>query len=187
MDQKIDGKIIITRMFNAPRKLVWETWIKPEHISKWWGPKGFYTKVLEMDFRPGGKWSYLMIGPDGNEYPWGNSEPDETKANFDNLVGTTTPVTEYEKGKSFYGVYDMAGNVYQWCKDWYATGQRKDKNPTGPDTGKEHVIKGGSFIEGMESIRSANRDRYEPNYSSFLFGFRCACEYDESFSKPAEK
>ena len=70
----------------------------------------------------------------------------------------------------------MAGNVYQWCLDWYGTGQRSTKDPKGPETGTEHVIKGGSFIEGTESLRSANRDRYEPNYSSFLFGFRCACE-----------
>ena len=83
-------------------------------------------------------------------------------------------MTEYEKGQSVYGVQDMAGNVYQWCRDWYGTEARAAKNPTGPKEGKERVIKGGSFIEGMESLRSANRDRYEPNYSSFLFGFRCA-------------
>ena len=92
------------------------------------------------------------------------------------MVGNTTPVTEYEKGRSVYGVHDMAGNVYQWCRDWYAAEERKEKNPTGPETGEERVIKGGSFIEGMESVRSSNRDRYEPGYSSFLFGFRCACE-----------
>ena len=95
-------------------------------------------------------------------------------ANFDNLVGHTTPVNQYEKGQSFYGLHDMGGNVYQWCKDWYATGERKPKNHHGPDTGKERVVKGGSFIEGTESLRSANRDRYEPNYRSYLFGFRCA-------------
>jgi formylglycine-generating enzyme required for sulfatase activity len=120
------------------------------------------------------QWEKAARGPDGNEYPWGNSEPNDTSANFDSNVGTTTPVTEYEKGQSFYGVQDMAGNVYQWCKDWYGTGDRDAQNPAGPKEGKERVIKGGSFIEGMESLRSANRDRYEPNYSSFLFGFRCA-------------
>jgi eukaryotic-like serine/threonine-protein kinase len=122
------------------------------------------------------QWERAARGPEGTEYPWGDSEPNDTTANFDNFVGETTPVTEYEKGQSFYGVQDMAGNVYQWCLDWYATGQRSDKDPKGPETGTENVIKGGSFIEGMESLRSANRDRYEPNYSSFLFGFRCACE-----------
>ena len=133
-----------------------------------------YCKWAQKDLPTEAQWEKAAREPDANEYPWGNSDPNDTSANFDNIVGTTTPVTEYEKGQSYYGVQDMAGNVYQWCKDWYGTGERASKNPTGPKEGKEHVIKGGSFIEGMESLRSANRDRYEPNYSSFLFGFRCA-------------
>ncbi len=136
-----------------------------------------YCLWAKKDLPTEAQWEKAARGPEGNEFPWGNTEPNDTMANFDNIVGTTTPVTEYEKGQSFYGVHDMAGNVYQWCKDWYGIGERNAKNPTGPETGEERVIKGGSFIEGEESIRSANRDRYEPNYSSFLFGFRCACEY----------
>ena len=134
-----------------------------------WAQKGLPTEA---------QWEKAARGPEGNEYPWGNSEPNDTMANFDNIVGSTTAVGSYDKGQSFYGLHDMAGNVYQWCQDWYATGARQPKNPAGPDTGKERVIKGGSFIEGVESIRSANRDRYEPNYSSFLFGFRCAKSYE---------
>lgn len=133
-----------------------------------------YCKWAGKDLPTEAQWEKSARGPEGNEYPWGNSEPDDTTANFDNLIGSTTPVNSYEKGQSFYGAYDMAGNAYQWCKDWYATGERKEKNPTGPDTGKEHVVKGGSFIEGIESLRSPNRDRYEPNYRSYLFSFRCA-------------
>jgi len=133
-----------------------------------------YCMWAQLDLPTEAQWEKAARGPDGNEYPWGNSDPNDTSANFDNIVGTTTPVTEYEKGQSVYGVQDMAGNVYQWCRDWYGTAERSAKNPTGPKEGKERVIKGGSFIEGMESLRSANRDRYEPNYSSFLFGFRCA-------------
>jgi eukaryotic-like serine/threonine-protein kinase len=135
-----------------------------------------YCKWAEKDLPSEAQWEKAARGPDGNEYPWGNQDPDDTMANFDNLIGTTTPVQDYEKGKSPYGMYDAAGNVYDWCKDWYGTGQRAEKNPTGPASGKEHVVKGGSFIEGTESLRSANRDRYKPDYSSYLFGFRCACE-----------
>ncbi len=136
-----------------------------------------YCKWAKKDLPTEARWEKAARGPDGNEYPWGSSEPNDTMANFDNIVGNTTPVNSYEKGQAFYGSLDMAGNVYQWIKDFYGTGERAAKNPTGPETGTEHVIKGGSFIEGIESLRSANRDRYEPNYSSFLFGFRCACEY----------
>lgn len=113
------------------------------------------------------EWEKAARGPKGNKYPWGNSEPDNTMVNFDNFEGSTTPVDMYEKGLSHYGIYNMAGNVYQWTNDWY-------KKRQGAGSGKERVIKGGSFIEGSESLRSANRDRYEPDYRSYLFGFRCA-------------
>jgi eukaryotic-like serine/threonine-protein kinase len=135
-----------------------------------------YCQWAQKDLPTEARWEKAARGPEGNEYPWGDSEPNDTMANFDNIIGATTPVTDYEKGQSHFGVFDMAGNVYQWNKDWYGTGARQEENPTGPAEGKERVIKGGSFIEGIESLRSANRDRYEPNYSSFLFGFRCACE-----------
>ncbi len=125
------------------------------------------------------QWEKAARGPEGNVFPWGDSEPDITRANYDNVVGTTTPVDKYAKGMSYYGLYDMAGNTYQWCQDWYDVDQRVERNPQGPQTGDERVVKGGSFIEGVESIRSANRDRYAPEHRTFLFGFRCACEPDK--------
>lgn len=64
-----EREIVITRIFNAPRELVFKVWTEPKHIEQWWGPKGFKTRVTQMDFRPGGQWRYVMIGPDGTEYP----------------------------------------------------------------------------------------------------------------------
>ena len=60
--------LTIKRTFNVPRKLVWEAWIKPEHIVQWWGPKGMQIKVIEHDFKVGGKWKYVMPMPDGSEF-----------------------------------------------------------------------------------------------------------------------
>ena len=60
--------VTLKRIFNAPIKLVWEAWTQPEHIANWWGPKGMEIKVVEHDFRVGGKWKYTMEMPDGNEF-----------------------------------------------------------------------------------------------------------------------
>jgi len=61
-------EIVITRVFDAPRKLVFEAWTDPKHIGSWWGPKGFTTTTFEMDVRPGGVWRFVMHGPDGVDY-----------------------------------------------------------------------------------------------------------------------
>lgn len=64
-----DHPIIVKRTFKAPRQLVWDVWTKPEHIANWWGPAGITTEVEQMDLRTGGKWKYVMTGPDGTKYP----------------------------------------------------------------------------------------------------------------------
>lgn len=64
-----ENEIVITRQFDAPRDLLFKVWTEPEHIEKWWGPRGFSTEVKGVDLRPGGKWEYVMKGPDGAEYP----------------------------------------------------------------------------------------------------------------------
>jgi uncharacterized protein YndB with AHSA1/START domain len=62
-------EIVVSRVFDAPRELVWEVWTDPEHVAKWWGPVGFSTTIKEMDVRPGGVWLQTMHGPDGSNYP----------------------------------------------------------------------------------------------------------------------
>jgi len=62
------NELVITRLFDAPRKLVYEVWTDPAHVAQWWGPHMFKTTVHEMDVRPGGRWYYAMRGPDGNDY-----------------------------------------------------------------------------------------------------------------------
>ncbi len=64
-----DREIVISRVFDAPRELVWKAWTDPEQVVRWWGPRGFTTTVEEMDVRPGGVWKHVMHGPDGTDYP----------------------------------------------------------------------------------------------------------------------
>jgi uncharacterized protein YndB with AHSA1/START domain len=62
--------IVITRVFDAPRRLVFEAWTKPEHLMRWWGPRDLTFSVCEMDFRPGGAWRFVLRR-DGNDYGFG--------------------------------------------------------------------------------------------------------------------
>src|SRR5438093_4346652 len=63
-----DREIVITRVLDAPRELVFEAWTDPEQVVQWWGPRGFTTTIHEVDVRPGGVWRFVMHGPDGTDY-----------------------------------------------------------------------------------------------------------------------
>ncbi len=64
-----DREITLSRLFSAPRELVWEAFTDPKHVAHWWGPKGFSTTIERMDVRPGGEFTHVMQGPDGAQYP----------------------------------------------------------------------------------------------------------------------
>lgn len=63
------NEIYITRVYNAPLKMVWDAWMDPEQKAKWWGPRGFTITTHSSDVRTGGTWDYTMHGPDGTDYP----------------------------------------------------------------------------------------------------------------------
>jgi len=119
-------------------------------------------------------------------YPWGDNWPNCYLANFYDktnnkyCVGDTTRVGEYPDGVSPYGLFDMAGNVYEWVNDWYADdyyNYSPYKNPTGPDSGIYKVIRGGSW-EVESSYLSVFSRHYiglvSPYISENSIGFRCA-------------
>ena len=64
-----DREIVITRVFDAPRDLVFDAWTKEEHLSKWWGPQGLTTTFQKFEMKPGGTWQFIMHGPDGVDFP----------------------------------------------------------------------------------------------------------------------
>ena len=63
-----DREMVLSRIVDAPRELVFDVWLDPEHVGRWWGPNGFRTTTHEMDPRPGGVWRFTMHGPDGTDY-----------------------------------------------------------------------------------------------------------------------
>ncbi|HEX4794974.1 MAG TPA: SRPBCC family protein [Humisphaera sp.] len=63
-----DREIVATRIFDAPRELVFDMWTDPKHIARWWGPSGFRLTIHEMNVKPGGEWRFIMHGPDGRDY-----------------------------------------------------------------------------------------------------------------------
>ena len=69
MTQDDSADMVIERVFEAPRELVWKMWTDPEHVAKWWGPRGMNTRVDELDLRVGGNWRYALLMPDGSEMP----------------------------------------------------------------------------------------------------------------------
>lgn len=63
-----DRVLVITRVFKAPRAIVWKAWTDPEHLMRWWGPNGFVTTSCTMDLRAGGSWRIAMRSPEGDEH-----------------------------------------------------------------------------------------------------------------------
>jgi len=117
-----------------------------------------------------------------NVYPWGDGI-DCSFANYPDgnkyCVGTTTAVGSYPSSASPYGALDMAGNVWEWVNDWYqsdyyATLGDSASNPQGPLNSDYRVLRGGTWSNAGNSVRSAYRYGYYPSLTSSSVGFRCS-------------
>ena len=128
------------------------------------------------------EWEKSARGTDQRLYPWGSQPPNEQRANYDHCCdfkdyGAVTDVGSYEAGKSPYGTYDMAGNVWEWVTDWYGENyysKSPERNPKGPSSGEYRVIRGGSWDNGPGNVRSALRVRLTPTLRLDSLGFRGA-------------
>ena len=112
------------------------------------------------------EWEKAARGNSGENkfYPWGDSTGC-TLGNFIACKTDTTEVGSYPEGASPYGVYDMAGNVWEWVADWYGYDYYKvspRNNPKGPDTGTYRVFRGGAWNSPSSDIRVTYRVRYFP-------------------------
>ena len=115
--------------------------------------------------RPSGSGKRPHGGEDGREYPWGVWFDKKICNSSKAAIGYPTPVTQYSKGVSPYGCYDMAGNVWVWCADWYDE-EKKDSR----------VIRGGSWRSNPENLRSSYRDWFVAVRRTNYIGFRLALD-----------
>ena len=67
--KRLPNELYVSRIYDAPVRLVWEAWTNEKQVAKWWGPRGFSITTKSKDLRPGGQWIYTMHGPDGTDYP----------------------------------------------------------------------------------------------------------------------
>jgi len=125
------------------------------------------------------EWEYAAQYDDERIYPWGNQDPDDSRSNYGNIVGWTTKVGSYPAEKVIDGVslFDMAGNVWEWCNDWWgACAANPDSlDPPGAHTGSERALRGGGWNHGGHTLECAARwGRYNPARRQSDIGFRVA-------------
>jgi len=122
------------------------------------------------------QWEKAARGTDGRIYPWGNTPPDREHCNIYRWFNGTTPGNQFGvTGESPYGCRDMAGNVREWCADWFSSIYYTNspiRNPIGPALGRERVVRGGSWLDDGATVRCAYRHGKNPNNSFEDLGFR---------------
>jgi formylglycine-generating enzyme required for sulfatase activity len=125
------------------------------------------------------EWEKAARGTDARKYPWGNLF-NRTTLRCSGLwlsAAGTSLVGSYPSGASPYGVLDMAGNVCEWCADWYGADyyqNSSERNPTGPANGDGRVLRGGSWFDAIDSnFECARRNASLPDNKSNIIGFRC--------------
>lgn len=164
--KRTNGKVVIEAGYDT-HPVVGITWYGALAYAKWVG-KRLPTEA---------EWEVAACsGREDAMYPSG-VEIDKTQANF--FSSDTTPVCSYPPNRA--GLYDMAGNVYEWCQDWYDyhyydVSVQDPNYPKGPQQGVYRVLRGGCWKSSKEDLRCAHRHRNNPGALNGTYGFRCAAD-----------
>lgn len=143
LDLTQDPKVIAgTRLFDAPRTLVFAAWTEPRHLAQWWGPNGFSTTTHSFDFRPGGGWRFVMHGPDGRDY--------QNRITFDEIV-VPERIAYHHAGaddvepvrfKTVVTFEDMGGKTKLTMRATFASAKERDRviREYGADKGQVETL-----------------------------------------------
>lgn len=172
---------------NGQHPVLYVSWNEAAAFCKWLSQREGKRYRLPTE----AEWEYAARGTDGRVFPWGNDFSSGKLANFadarTNLVwrepaiddgyAETAPVGMFPMGASPFGVEELSGNVHEWCNDWYAPYQSKERtNPIGPGGGQQRVLRGGSWRSRIASLRAVARSSNLPGFQSNDIGFRVVCE-----------
>jgi len=173
----------------ADHPVVYVTSLEAVKFCEWLSQKDGRTYRLPTE----AEWEFAARGIDGRKYPWGNNSGRGEFANFADAstafawrdpqmndgYPVTSPVGAFPRGASFFAIEDMAGNVWEWCLDFYQplAGSPK-QNPRGPASGMKRMYRGGSWKSRFTNLRATARASNAPNYSCNDIGFRIVCEIE---------
>ena len=169
--KKIKPELWNDPLFNSPSQpVVGVSWYEAKAYAAWLSS----VSGLEFKLPTEAQWEVAAQDNPPQPWPWGKEPPNKFQINSGEAhIRRTTPVGAFPDGSSKSGLVDIAGNVWEWCQDWYAYYERQTiENYNGPPTGEHKILRGGSWAFNSHDCRTACRGKNPPSYRDYNIGFR---------------